>query len=111
MSRIWDLPQDKLCRQHLLGEWREALGVWSVINNNKKGYSRHPEILRWINNTEGLYNKLKEIRNEMLRRGYSPKEIPQPVKALVNGKFELVNTIEEQIINIRNKGCECSVSN
>lgn len=46
--RIWDINPGYLNRQSLLGEHRELHGVVSIIVNNKKGYSRHPETIRWV---------------------------------------------------------------
>jgi len=45
--RIWDIAPEKLCRNHLLGEHRELHAVWAILTKDKKGYSRHPEVLRW----------------------------------------------------------------
>ena len=46
--RIWDVNPGYLNRQSLLGEHRELHAIVSIIKNNKKGYSRHPETLRWM---------------------------------------------------------------
>ena len=46
--RIWDINPGYLNRQSLLGEHRELHGIVSIIRDNKKGYSRHPETLRWV---------------------------------------------------------------
>ena len=46
--RIWDLHPGYLNRQSLLGEHRELHGLVNVLTQNKKGYSRHPETLRWV---------------------------------------------------------------
>ncbi|MHA2330232.1 MAG: pyrimidine dimer DNA glycosylase/endonuclease V, partial [Candidatus Hodarchaeales archaeon] len=41
--RIWDISLiEFLCDKHLLAVWREGLGAYSIITNNKKGYSKHP---------------------------------------------------------------------
>ena len=45
--RIWDIPANKLCTKHLLGEHSELHGLWNILTQNKSGYSRHPETLRW----------------------------------------------------------------
>lgn len=44
--RIWDISPGKLCKNHLLGEHRELHAIWTVITENKKGYSKHPETIR-----------------------------------------------------------------
>jgi hypothetical protein len=55
--RIWDLPSKRLCRNHLLGEHRELHAIWSVLVNGKKGYSRHPETLRWKGKLKALFGR------------------------------------------------------
>jgi uncharacterized protein YbgA (DUF1722 family) len=45
--RIWDINPGYLNNQSLLGEHRELHGIVSIIRNNKKGYSKHPETMRW----------------------------------------------------------------
>ena len=45
--RIWDLHPGYLDRKRLLGEHRELHGLFNVVYLGKKGYSRHPETLRW----------------------------------------------------------------
>jgi hypothetical protein len=61
--RIWDIPVEKLCRNHLLGEHRELHAMWVVITQNKKGYSKHPETIRWIGKLRALY--LRHNQNKM----------------------------------------------
>ena len=51
--RIWDIHPQKLCRQHLLGEHRELHAIWSVLVNNKKGYSNHPKNVRLGGDLQG----------------------------------------------------------
>ncbi|HEX9909194.1 MAG TPA: pyrimidine dimer DNA glycosylase/endonuclease V [Thermoplasmata archaeon] len=55
--RIWDLPVESLCRNHLLAEHRELHAIWSVIVNQKLGYSRHPEIMRWRGRLVALWRR------------------------------------------------------
>ena len=33
--RTWDIPPEKLCRQHLLGEHRELHAIWSIITKKE----------------------------------------------------------------------------
>ncbi|UCD87532.1 MAG: hypothetical protein JSV01_07210 [Desulfobacterales bacterium] len=44
--RIWDIPPEKLCRHHLLGEHYELHALWAILTRGKKGYSKHPETMR-----------------------------------------------------------------
>ena len=68
--RIWDIPVEKLCRNHLLGDHKELHAMWSVIIQNKKGYSKHPETIKWIGKLKALYIRHNQQVNEMKNRGY-----------------------------------------
>ncbi|MDZ7860908.1 MAG: DUF1722 domain-containing protein [Candidatus Krumholzibacteriota bacterium] len=68
--RIWDINPGYLNRQSLLGEHRELHAVVSIVRNNKKGYSKHPETLRWIGYGWALKQRHKLIVAEMNLRGY-----------------------------------------
>jgi hypothetical protein len=68
--RIWDLNPGYLNRQSLLGEHRELHAIVSIIKNNKKGYSRHPETLRWIGFGWALGQRHRLLAAEMNLRGY-----------------------------------------
>ena len=68
--RIWDLNPGYLNRQSLLGEHRELHAIVSIIINNKKGYSRHPETLRWKNFGWALNQRHRLLAAEMKLRGY-----------------------------------------
>ena len=48
--RIWDISSKNLCRKHLIAEHEELHSLWSIIINNKRGYSKHPETSRWRGN-------------------------------------------------------------
>ena len=71
--RIWDLNPGYLNRQSLLGEHRELHGIVSIIKYNKKGYSKHPETLRWIGYDWALKQRHKLLVAEMNLRGYIDK--------------------------------------
>jgi hypothetical protein len=68
--RIWDLNPGYLDRQRLLGEHRELHGIVSVLVNGKKGYSRHPETLRWKGYGWALKVRHQLLATEMALRGY-----------------------------------------
>ena len=106
--RIWDIPVENLCRNHLLGEHSELHAIWSIITKEKNGYSHHPEVIRWKRKLKALYLKHEEIANEMGKRGFNHRSILD--KKLATGKDkqdEFVDTIDEQIKNLKNKGCNC----
>jgi hypothetical protein len=68
--RVWDVNPGYLNRQSLLGEHRELHAIVSIIKNNKKGYSRHPETLRWLGFGWALNQRHKLLAAEMNLRGY-----------------------------------------
>ncbi|MFC1808320.1 pyrimidine dimer DNA glycosylase/endonuclease V [Candidatus Omnitrophota bacterium] len=108
--RIWDIPPKKLCRNHLLGEHRELHAIWVVITKNKKGYSKHPETLRWKGKLRPLYLRHEQLVDEMRRRGYKHKS-KLPAKLAVGRKTQndYIDSIKGQINILKRKGCECKV--
>lgn len=68
--RVWDLAAGYLNRGSLLGEHRELHGLRSILVNGKKGYSRHPETLRWVGCLSGLDLRHGLLAAEMRLRGY-----------------------------------------
>jgi hypothetical protein len=79
--RIWDIHPGYLNRQSLLGEHRELHGMVSIIVNGKKGYSRHPETLRWVGYGWAIKQRHRELVCEMELRGYVDNS---PVKTRSN---------------------------
>jgi hypothetical protein len=71
--RIWDINPGYLNRQSLLGEHRELHGIVSIIINRKKGYSHHPETLRWRGYGWALRQRHRLLAAEMALRGYNDK--------------------------------------
>jgi hypothetical protein len=68
--RVWDLNPGYLNRQSLLGEHREIHAVFSIIENDKRGYARHPETLRWVGRLPALAHRHDLVVSEMELRGY-----------------------------------------
>ena len=68
--RVWDVNPGYLNRQSLLGEHRELHAIVSIIKHNKKGYSRHPETLRWQGLGWALNQRHRLLAAEMNLRGY-----------------------------------------
>ena len=81
--RIWDINPGYLNRQSLLGEHRELHGIVSIIKNNKKGYSRHPETLRWVGHGWALRQRHRLLVAEMQLRGYTDRS-PVSLRANAN---------------------------
>jgi hypothetical protein len=108
--RIWDLPPERLCRAHLLGEHRELHAVWSVLTGDKAGYRRHPETLRWEGRLAALYERHTALVDEMRERGYrhsSPLDAQLATGAAVQDRY--VDPPEAQVEILRAKGCACAV--
>ncbi len=68
--RIWDIPPARLCRQHLLGEHAELHALWAILTENRTGYAKHPETVRWRGRLRALYRRHDAEVREMERRGY-----------------------------------------
>ena len=86
-----------LARQQLLGEHRELHGLYNILDHGKKGYSRHPETLRWVNCVKALLRRHELLRLEMQLRGYhhhSP--LPQACKAAVTWPSVYIDTPSRQ---------------
>ncbi|ALC15594.1 hypothetical protein DSOUD_0807 [Desulfuromonas soudanensis] len=79
--RIWDINPGYLNRQSLLGEHRELHGIVSILVNGKRGYSRHPETLRWAGFGWALRQRHQLLAAEMELRGYTDRS---PVATLAN---------------------------
>jgi hypothetical protein len=108
--RIWDIPTEKLCRSHLLGEHRELHAIWSIIINKKKGYSKHPETLRWKGKLKALYLRHEEQVKEIQKRGYHHNSSLD--KKFATGKKtqnEFIDSIEKQKQILKNKKCKCKI--
>jgi hypothetical protein len=106
--RIWDIEPRFLCRQHLLGEHRELHGLWNILVEGKRGYSMHPETLRWVGKLGALYDRHEALVAEMARRGYGHHTPLDP--ALAHGSREqraYVDTPARQREILRLKGCDC----
>jgi hypothetical protein len=109
--RVWDVSPTKLCRQHLLGEHREVHAIWGVLTKSKRGYSRHPETLRWKGKLKALYLRHEALSMEMARRGYRHSSpLPRHLATGRDRQDELLNSVEEQIRILKNKGCACDLS-
>jgi hypothetical protein len=108
--RIWDLDPSLLCRQHLLGEHRELHAIWNVITQGKKGYSRHPETLRWKGKLAALHRRHSALVEEMGIRGYSHRSLLD--KNLATGKTCQDVFIDDPVSQLRmlcDKECDCLV--
>jgi hypothetical protein len=108
--RIWDLSPHRLCRNHLLGEHRELHAIWSILTKDKKGYSRHPEVLRWTGRLKALYLRHQSLVAEMQKRGFRHNSPLDEKLATGLEKQDLhVDSYEDQIRNLSQKKCSCDL--
>lgn len=108
--RIWDLPPERLCRQHLLGEHRELHALWTILSTGRAGYANHPETRRWRGKLAALFARHEALVAEMERRGYrhgSPLDPHLATGCAVQTDY--VDRPEVQRDLLRAKGCDCAV--
>ena len=106
--RIWDVPPALLCRQHLLGEHRELHGLWNIVSQGKRGYSKHPETMRWEGKLAALFVRHQQLVDEMQRRGYRHNSPLDAALATGSGVQDvLITTVRNQRALLRSKGCGC----
>lgn len=109
--RIWHeslIP--KLCQKHLCAMWREGLGAYKIITENKTGYRNHPAVKEFENHRNLLWERLMLVRREMLTRGYNPKPLPDflAIQDIFPPKeYKEWQTLEEQIEVLKSKNCNC----
>jgi len=104
--RIWDVNPGYLNRQSLLGEHRELHAIAAIIKYNKKGYSRHPETLRWKDFGWALSQRHRLLAAEMNLRSFtdrSPVRIKtQPQKwprEFVDSPADQFSILEKKYVN------------
>ncbi|HEV2128530.1 MAG TPA: pyrimidine dimer DNA glycosylase/endonuclease V [Thermomicrobiales bacterium] len=108
--RIWDVPPAILCRQHLLGEHRELHGLWNILTQGKRGYSHHPETVRWQGKLSALYRRHEALVTEMKRRGYRHGTPLDPLLATgLPDQTDFVDPIPHQYELLREKPCDCLI--
>lgn len=108
--RIWDLPPNKLCRQHLLGEHSELHALWSILTKGKKGFANHPETRRWKGKLRALHLRHQRLVREMKARGYrhnSPLDVERATGEA--RQREYVDSPQEQVRILRSRCRDCDV--
>lgn len=108
--RIWDISPKKLCNRHLFGEHRELHAIWSILINNKKGYSQHPETKRWVGKQAALFTRHERLVKEILGRGYKHQSpLNKRYATGITIQRTYVNTKAEQHIILKHKDCDCPI--
>jgi hypothetical protein len=106
--RIWDIEPRCLCKSHLLGEHRELHGLWNILTQDKRGYRKHPETLRWEGKLAALFARHEALRAEMARRGYRHNSPLDPKLATgIAVQNDFVDSPTKQRRLLRTKGCTC----
>jgi len=110
--RIWDIPPEKLCRNHLLGEHRELHTIWSILTNGKKGYAHHPKTIRWVGKQKALFLRHEKLIAEITKRGYrhaSPLDEQFATGEELQNIY--VDSPDEQIILLRKNSIDARYNN
>lgn len=71
--RLWTLHPKYLDARGLVALWREALLAQAVLGGHTRGYTRHPQLIRFRNTVSPLAAiavYLHAVRDEANRRGY-----------------------------------------
>jgi hypothetical protein len=71
--RLWTLHPKYLDPQGLVALWREALLAQAVLYGNTRGYTRHPQLIRFRatpSPAESIASYLQAVHAEACRRGY-----------------------------------------
>jgi len=63
--RVWDIPLDKLCIRHRNGMHNEIHAMWNIITQGLRGFSQHPETMRWAGRLRALYILHGEIADTL----------------------------------------------
>ncbi len=106
--RVWDVDPRLLCRAHLLGEHRELHAIWIVLTQERSGYARHPETIRWRGKLCALFERHEQLVGEMKRRGYRHGSPLDPMLATGNAvQDQFVDPIDRQLELLRAKPCPC----
>jgi hypothetical protein len=100
--RVWDINPGYLNNQSLLGEHREVHAIFSIVSNGKKGYSRHPETLRWQSFLGALMIRHEILVSEMLLRGFRHKS-PVPCLGEASWPSRYIDPPEKQFALLKAK--------
>lgn len=113
--RVWDfrlglMNINNMCNKHLLGMHKEVHAIWNILLFGKKGYSHHPEVLRWKNHLCALDEVHASIALEMIDRRMNHKSSLD--SSSLNDSYAYptsITTLSEQACRIKAKKCECVI--
>lgn len=72
--RLWTLHPKYLDARGLVALWREALLAQAVLNGKTRGYTRHPQLIRFreaASAARAIAFYLQAVHAEAMRRGYA----------------------------------------
>lgn len=72
--RLWSLHPKYLDAKGLVALWREALLAQAVLKGQTKGYTHHPQLLRFreaVHPRHAIAHYLRVVHEEAERRGYN----------------------------------------
>ena len=97
--RMWMCKPEEMCRQHLLGEYREVFTFIGTLKRKKsvKGYIRNG-LLEPL----ALEKRYEELKAEMVSRGYKPVakfEMPDGLLSYLT-KEEIEHKVDDTVSRI-----------
>lgn len=101
--RVWDLHPGYLSRQSLLGQHAEIHALYSVLTGGGRGYSFHPETLRWQNHLDLLINRHDTTVKEMRLRGFNHASPLKSPGLASSGKAGYVDPPARQVALLKEK--------
>jgi len=80
------------------------------ISQNKKGYSSHPETLRWIGKLKALYIRHENLVTEMHKRNYNHhSDLDKKYATGSSLQNSYINTPTQQTEILKEKKCACKI--
>jgi hypothetical protein len=115
--RIWHeklIPM--LCQKHLCAVWHEGLFCYNlIISTRPSPYRHHPAFKEFENCSHLLWKRLFLIREEMLKRDYHPKQLPEKSLIFTQNWIEHEwKTLGQQVDDLKKKrktikSCKCKI--
>jgi hypothetical protein len=88
--RLWTIHPEYLDAKGLTATWREGLLAQKVLSGKTRGYTRHPQLIRFReqkNPLRAIASYLREILLEAKARGYQFSEKKIPRRPPLSGKI------------------------
>jgi hypothetical protein len=95
--RLWTVHPKYLDPQGLVAVWREALLAQAVLRGQTRGYTRHPQLIRFMQQPDpcgAIAAYLQGIFNESVRRGFHF----DLSKIAVSPSFDAIDEMQGQLL-------------